>query len=816
VVNGGGGLLGGLATEVAYQGTPDGWLSAALSGETGRAELTLEADPGALGDGIYLAEVEVTSPDAVNGPQRVAVTFTVVPRLADLRVEKQGPVDVIAGEEAIYTLTVSNAGPRESTSVVLEDRLPEGVTFLSASPAEASVDGAVVTWPELVTLGAGASASYSAIVMVDPSTVGVITNTANVSAATPDPDGSNNTRAVQTTVTASADLAVEKGGPEAAEPGEEVIYTLTVSNAGPSEATGVVLTDRLPEGVTFSSATPAEASVEAGIVTWPELATLESGADASYSVVVRVDPSAAGGLTNTASVSAVTADPDRTNNTAEVQTTVGAVADLAVEKTGPDAAGPGDEVTYTLTVSNAGPSEATGVVLTDRLPEGVTFSSATPAEASVEAGVVTWPELATLKAGADASYSVVVKVDPGTTGVLTNSATVSAATPDPDRSNNTSEVQTTVGGSADLAVEKKGLDAARPGGEITYTLTVSSAGPSEATGVVLTDRLPEGVTFSSATPAEASVEEGVVTWPELATLKSGSSAAYSVVVTVDPGTTGVLTNSATVSAATPDPDGSNNTAEVQTTIGVSADLEVKTSGPKEAGQRTEISYAVSVTNKGPDPAADVVVTNAIPEGMSFLSATGTHSEANGMITWEVGDLASGASADYSVSVLVEFPESGETKVENQVAVTSGTPDPEGQNNEDKAQTEITGSADLEVKTSGPKEAVQGTQTDYGISVKNKGPDQAFDVILTNTIPEGMSFFSATGLFLESGGVVTWEVGTLAAGAVVEYTLTVLVDLSGEGETKVESFVAVSSNTPDPKDKNNEDKAKTTIIPGPGT
>ncbi|MFC1660667.1 DUF11 domain-containing protein, partial [Gemmatimonadota bacterium] len=259
----------------------------------------------------------------------------------------------------------------------------------------------------------------------------------------------------------------------------------------------------------------------------------------------------------------------------------------------------------------------------------------------------------------------------------------------------------------------------------------------------------------------------------------------------------------------------DNEAEAKTTVVGSADLEAGTSGPKEAPQGAEVSYAASATNLGPDAAIGVVLADTIPPGSSFVSATGPYSESGGVVTWDVGQLPPGSVAEYSLSVRMDFPEDGETKVVNKVGVTSSTPDPEEKNNTAEAKTEIIGSADLEAGTSGPATAVQGTPITYSVSVANKGPDPAMRVVVSDTIPAGMSFLSATGEFSEAGGVIVWEVGTLDAGVSVLQSVSVSVDLAGEKDEKVVNIVGVTSATPDPKEKNNTAEAKTTITPPPG-
>ena len=153
-----------------------------------------------------------------------------------------------------------------------------------------------------------------------------------------------------------------------------LVYTISVTNFGPSSANGVVVTDTLPATVTFVSATGGGVN-NSGVVSW-SLGTLANGQVSN--VTVTVTAPASGTLTNTASVSMPTGDPNSTNNvTLPVVTSVTPVADVGIGKMGPATVLASSNLVYTISVTNFGPSSANGVVVTDTLPATVTFVSAT-------------------------------------------------------------------------------------------------------------------------------------------------------------------------------------------------------------------------------------------------------------------------------------------------------------------------------------------------------------------------------------------------------------------------------------------------------
>src|SRR5207302_500542 len=209
-------------------------------------------------------------------------------------------------------------------------------------------------------------------------------------------------------------------------------------------------------------------------------------------------------------------------------------ADLSITKSdSPDPVTAGGTLTYTLSVSNAGPSTAANVSVSDTLPAGVTFVSATGSgwTCSQAGGVVTCTR-ASLAPGAAPAITIVVTA-PSEGGTITNTATVSSSTNDANTGNNTATETTTVTASADLSITKSDSpDPVVAGGTLTYTLSVSNGGPSTAANVSVSDTLPAGVTFVSATGSgwTCSQAGGVVTCTR-ASLAPGAAPAITIVVT---------------------------------------------------------------------------------------------------------------------------------------------------------------------------------------------------------------------------------------------------------------------------------------------
>ncbi|HYE16313.1 MAG TPA: hypothetical protein VD968_17880 [Pyrinomonadaceae bacterium] len=317
-----------------------------------------------------------------------------------------------------------------------------------------------------------------------------------------------------------------------------------------------------------------------------------------------------------------------------------AAADLSITKAASKNPAAVNQIfNYSITVSNEGPDAATQVVVTDTLPAGPSFVSAEASQGAClfSSGTVTC-QLGTLAGGATAS--VIIKIKPRAEGTLTNTATVSAAEPDPDTSDNSSTVVTAVVKYADLSL--KMTDSKDPvvlGEQFSYTLTVTNAGPAAAGGVTLTDTLPAAMTFVSASASQGGItssppagSSGTVT-AALGTLGSGATATVQITVTATQA--GAFTNTASVSAIESDPNAANNTAKQATTVVTLSKLLLSAStvvggcqpyptgvvyltGPAPAGGAT---VSLSSTNAGAAPPPSVTVPAGATQSAPFTVTT---------------------------------------------------------------------------------------------------------------------------------------------------------------------------------------------------
>ncbi len=519
-----------------------------------------------------------------------ATTFAQTPGAADLSIVKTAAVNPItSGDIQTYTIEVTNNGPDTSFGTVVNDSLPSGANIQSitvtgsADPATTSISALGVA---NIFLGAMLPNSNATIVIeAEVNGNGKNINTATVRTADGcDPDPTNNFSAVEVTQSAGgsgpgANLEITKVDRQDPVPlGSTVTYDIEVTNSGPADAENVVITEKLPSGVDFVGATSSNVAgfVELeGIVTYV-IGTLADGETANVTVTVR--PRVAGLIGNSVSVrSSTNQSGPLTNNTVTEYTTVtgGAVCsccanqpevDLAITKTdSPDPVIVGQPLTYTITVTNVGTTSATGVMVTDQLPDGVTpvSEAVTPTGACSRNGRTVTCGLGTMLPGASSVITLVVI--PTETGNLSNTAIVRSNEADSETSNNsTSNVESQVlpdpAVITNLAIDKVARETvATVGQTVTYDIIVSNIGAVNASQVIVTDVLQDNVTFVSANPSQGVCvrNESTVTC-RLNGIAPGAIA--SIVLQVQPTITGQLSNTVTVQSNESDEEQANDSS----------------------------------------------------------------------------------------------------------------------------------------------------------------------------------------------------------------------------------------------------------------
>ncbi|HZW31543.1 MAG TPA: hypothetical protein VFF52_12600, partial [Isosphaeraceae bacterium] len=634
----------GFILPTSQGGSVTALLGTIAAGASASVTLVVKTSAGSVGSITDTASVSSQETDPYPANESASVTTTVF-AATDLAIGlREDPNPALAGGDLTYTMTVSNNGPMNAGDVVATMPVAPGAVWVSGTSSAGTVTssgGQVVA--HIGSLAVGSQATVT--VVLQALAVGNLTEAATVSSdEVADPDLSNNNASVTTTVVPAADLAVKiAASPVPAATGQPLIYEVTATNAGPVEATGVVLSNTLPDGVSFVSASTdqgVEPALASGVVT-ATFATLAVGASATLTIVV--DPTAAPGSTliDTAAVAGQQADPNPGNNQASLTLPVRGLSDLGVTAAAqPVAVHVGQGLTYTIMVTNQGPDDEPDAVLTSVLPAGLTFQSMTSTQGTgptITQGILT-ADLGPLAVNATAAVTLVGTPGPTAVGPLATPFTVSGQNLDLDPDNNTAVVAVSVAPSADLTVGiSTGGRSAVAQVDWTYTLVVSNAGPSAATGVFATAPLPANVAFVSATSSQGSVpteQDGVVS-AGLGTIAAGKAATVTLVVlpTEAAASAGAIGLAAAVAGDEFDPDPGNNQATLAVPVAPSVSLAMSlVATPPSVPSGQTLAFTATVSNTGSTSATGVVLTLPPAASLacnSWSASQGTATLVNG-------------------------------------------------------------------------------------------------------------------------------------------------------------------------------------------
>ena len=620
---------------------------------------------------------------------------------ADLAITKtDGVTTATAGGSVTYTITASNAGPSDATGATVADTFPAVLTCTwtctgaGGGTCTASGSGNI---NDTLNLPSGGSATYTASCTISASATGTLSNTATVTApgGLTDPTPGNNSATDTDTLGASADLAITKtDGVTTATPGGSVTYTITASNAGPSNATGATVADTFPASLTCTWTCVGAGGgmcTASGSGSINGSVNLPAGGSVTYTASCTISAAATGTLSNTATVTAPAgvADPSPGNNSATDSDTLAASADLSITKTdGVTTATPGGSVTYTITASNAGPSNAAGATVADTFPASLTCTWTCVGAGGgtcTASGSGNLDDSVNLPAGGSVTYTASCTISAAATGTLSNTATVTApaGVTDPNPGNNSATDSDTLSASADLAITKTdGVTTATPGGSVTYTITASNAGPSNAAGATVADTFPASLTCTwtcvgagggTCTASGSGNINGSVNLP------AGGSVTYTAACAISAAATGTLANTATVTApaGVTDPNPGNNSATDTDTLTAAPGASV--SGTKTvAGSFVvggTVTYTIVLMNDGTGAQADNPgneLTDVLPATLALVSATATSgtavaTTATNTVTWN-GAIAAGGSVTVTITATI-LPNAAGATVSNQGTIS---------------------------------------------------------------------------------------------------------------------------------------------------
>ena len=810
------------------------------------------------------------------------------------RTTPTGTGAVAQGSTVTYTLTPSHLGGQQpGGTITVTDTLGAGLSFAAPTAFTAGSGWSCGTIGNVLTCtrsgwnGGNFSNMPTIQVHAVANDLGTLENTAEIT--TPgDANFSNNISTVNINSSNEADIVATKSGPTyPVTLGEVFNYTLSARNNGPLAVIAgqtIRVTDTLPVGTVLASppsgsgwnCADSDLSSTPPVINCTRLGPLAVGATAP-TITVPVQVTTAGTLQNFACTAlegpAVPVDNTANNCTSPISTLATTErADLAIVKTDDSNGDPirtGDNLTYTLVVTNNGPDISTNVSVADNLTnllpgagngglQSVTIVPAPAATLGCRIGdsgaysVALGPldggsqnlrcNLGDLASGASSTITIVVKPLVATTAGRTNTATVNSPdVGDGNRANNTSTATTSsVTALVDIQALKTRPSPTIPAGApLRFTASVRNAGPSTASGVELVDTLPSNAPFlglissdggnCAPLPAIGSVGQPLTcTWASLP-----NNTTRNVIYEVRAMTEGdTINNAVTVSTTTEENDVLPNTANTTTAV-TAALLDIvvnKSDNPNVVALGETSTYTITIDNGGPSAGTGLTVVDTFPVNAPDGSApTAVFSYQGGLRVYRGVTEVTGDAAEYSCSepavgatsgvltcnfsgyfdegashqrrvtyVMRAESVSGVAGVavgssHNHVAVAINETETQTDNNE-AIETTSARRDDVSVdlggtKTASPRALVKGENVVYTIAVTNSGGagGAALDSLgaqLIDSLPAGLQYVSSTpaGACSHSGGTVNCQIGTLPTGANRVFTITARLDESYSGPT----------------------------------
>jgi uncharacterized repeat protein (TIGR01451 family) len=594
----------------------------------------------------------VTYPGSINllpSSGYINLTSKEVPKILNVTINKTANVtSVIAGKDYIqYNITVNSNSNYNLTNVNVSDVInSDYLTVIGYS-----VDNGA-TWNNdwkdyymISNLTIGNTFTILINCSVKSNAEGKIFNNANVTFPN-DPNnniGNNNSNVTVVVTKLYPNLEISKiVNTTLVYYGDSVLYTITVTNNGQASATNVLISDAIPSVLS----NPEYYDGQKWVSFTGNIRISQLNVGESYILFIRANYTSSDDISQFVNVATVTS-PDDPNSHHDEVTVYVTESDIAVFKsvnnTNPNF---GDTVTYTINVTNYGPDTAGDVVVFDLLPSGLVFISAN--DTNLNESLEAW-EVGNLSVNQTLSLTLIALVNG--TGNMTNTVVGFTSSYDKNLTNNDANVTITVPYTSDLSVSKTtNITNYTVGNKVTYTIIVTNNGPDNATGVFVSENLPDGLIYVSDS-ANGAYNSTSGIW-NIGNLGNGDSVALTITAIVNK--KGNITNLVNVSGNEVDNNKTNNYDNVTVVGNLIVDLSinetVSNSNPKVG---STVVWTVTVTNNGPCNDTNVVVKDVSPDMVKYLKSVASQGYYNDSTdTWYIGNLSAGQTVTLTITTKV--------------------------------------------------------------------------------------------------------------------------------------------------------------------
>ncbi|MCL2115851.1 MAG: hypothetical protein FWH29_06490, partial [Methanobrevibacter sp.] len=682
------------------------------------------------------------------------------------------------GDLVTYTINLTNHGPNTATGVLIYDQLDYRLILQNATATIGTYTNNVWNIP---SIAAGGSAILTIIVRINGT--GNITNFANITNVTEfDLGNGTNTSNVNVSVPNTVNLTISKTSNVTGivAVGDRVTYTINVTNHGPDNATFVNVTDSLSSALLFlnSSATIGSYNSVTGVWT---VGTLNVGQTATLYINVTIIGT--GNIVNVANVSVSEVNLGNNSTNDSVTLTVPSTVNFTISKTSnaPAVVYFGDLITYTLTVRNFGPDNATNVVVTDVLDSRLILVNVVGGNYSMSGNTLFW-NISNLNVGSTVTLNITVRING--TGNIVNVANITSSQDNiGENSTNTSTNGTnfTVASTVNLSIVKSSNASANANylDYVSYTINVTNRGPDNATNVVVVDQIDARLILLGFTESIGTFNAATGVWT-IPLISVGQSAILTINVRING--TGNITNVANITSFNETVNlNDSNTSTVNISVPLTVNLTIsKTSNVTglDVGVGDMVAYTINVTNHGPDNATGVNVTDVLSNRLLFLNSSATIGfYNNGTGFWNIGNLNVGQTATLTINVQVI----GTGNIVNVANVTVNEVNLGNNSTNDSTSFSINSTVNFTLmKSSNASATVRYNDIiTYTITIRNNGPDNATGVLVIDRLDYRLAYQSYTatvGTYTVSDG--RWDIGDLAAGSLAILTITVRINGTG--------------------------------------
>jgi uncharacterized repeat protein (TIGR01451 family)/fimbrial isopeptide formation D2 family protein len=662
-------------------------VSCQITGAPGSQALTCDDDTMASGDSFSVhvsAQTDATDCGTIDNTASVSTgndgageaSASVDVQCPDLEVVKEGNGTIDAGEDAVFTITLTNHGPGAAHDVTLEDQLPAGSwTLGGANAGDCSIDGSNLLTCDFGTVASGDTRTITLTLATTADNCGTIPNSVTVGASNePDNDQFPNTDDASITVNCPDITVVKEAAVSPISAGENASFTITVTNVGTGTAENVTLSDQLDgSGWSLGGADAGDCSINASNLLTCDFGNLAEGESRTFSVSRETTFDDCGELPNAVTVSASNELEDFLDNNSDDATIVVNCPDLGIVKTADHetAVIAGDQIGFTITVANNGDGTAFDVHVSDTLPAGFSWSiesqSQDPAAPAINDFVLVGAALSftgDLPAGAQISVHVVADTDFEDCGLVPNTAFLTQGETAVDNDSASEDVRCPEIGIDKTSNDEDGIV---DGGQVVTFTILGSVVDGPVTDAVVTDTLPAGQTYvdgsESSTPAESaftvSADGRTLTWT-YASLNDGDPAVtITYDVTIDAAAEGALNNVAELCVSElPNCESDDVTVNPNPELGIQKSNNAPlVDGLPTAAEGDTVTYTLDYTVLG--EVHNAVITDVLPTGVTYVDGTATddaqftfasYNPVTRTLTWNADTVSENGSLSYDATI----------------------------------------------------------------------------------------------------------------------------------------------------------------------